>query len=127
MPTRLSPRLSARLGAIPIHIKIGEVETLRTEGWEIIPDDRQTRVETIGGVVVQDFGHVQEGDAYSCKITVESAGANAIAEAWHQRVFVPIIDTHGVAIGDMRVVIKKYGYVDRFEEYVWAQIELWRC
>ena len=115
-----------RLGAITIHIKIGEIETLRTENWQIIPDDRQTRIETIGGVVVQDFGHVEAGDSYSCNVTVPSAGANIIAAYWHNRTFVPIIDAHGVAIGDMRVVIKKYGYVDRFEDYVWAEIELWR-
>ena len=35
-----------------MHIKIGDVETLRTENWEVIPDDRQTRIETIGGNVI---------------------------------------------------------------------------
>ena len=115
-----------RLGAITIHIKIGEIETLRTENWQIIPDDRQTRIETIGGVVVQDFGHVEGGDSYSCKIIVESAGANAIAACWHNRILVPVIDVNGTAIGDMRVVIKKYGYVEHFEDHIWAEIELWR-
>ena len=126
MPTKFSPPLSARLGAIPIHIKIGEVETLRTENWQVIPDDRQTRIETIGGVVVQDFGYIAEGESFSCNVTVPSAGANAIAAYWHNRTFVPVIDVNGTAIGDMRVVVKKYGYVEHFEDHIWAEIELWR-
>lgn len=114
------------MGAIQIHIKIGDVETLRTEKWEIIPDDRQTRIETIGGVIVQDFGHVEAGDSYSCAVTVPAAGAAVISQYWHNRVFVPVRDVSGTIIPNMRVVIKKYGYVDRFENYYWAEIELWR-
>ena len=114
------------MGAIQIHIKIGDVETLRTENWAVVPDDRQTRIDTIGGVIVQDFGRVETGDNYSCSVTVEAAGAIVISAYWQNRVPVLVRDVSGLVIPDMRVVVKKYGYVDRFEGYVWAELEFWR-
>lgn len=115
-----------RLGAIQIHIKIGDVETLRTENWAVVPDERQTKIETIGGVVVQDFGYVEAGDNYSCSVTVPAAGAITITQYWHNRIPVAVRDVSGLIIPDMRVVVKKYGYVARFEDYVWAELEFWR-
>ena len=115
-----------RLGAIQIHIKIGDAETLRTENWVIVPDDRQTKIETIGGVVVQDFGRVEAGDNYSCSVTLPSAAATAVFAYWHNRVLVDVRDVNGLVIPNMRVVVKKFSYVDRFEDYIQADIELWR-
>ena len=110
-----------------MHIKIGEVETLRTEDWSVIPDDRQTKIETIGGLVVQDFGHNVEGDNFSCKATLSTAVAETVANYWHNRDLVTVRDTAGVEIPNMRVVVKRYGYVERFEqEYFWAEFEFWR-
>ena len=126
MPTRLNLLSSMRLGAIPIHIKIGDVETLRTENWSVTPDDRQTRIETIGGVVVQDFGHVEEGDSFSCSVTVSAAVAPLLAEYWHNRIPVTVRDVGGLVYQNMRVIIKKYSYVDKFEDYWRADLELWR-
>lgn len=110
-----------------IHIKIGDVETLRTENWSVIPDDRQTRIETFDGVVVQDFGHIIEGDSYSCSVTLPAAGGASIAEYWNKRELVTVRDVAGVELPDMRVVIKKYSYVEFFEkEYFKADLEFWR-
>ena len=109
-----------------MHIKIGEVETLRTENWEVIPDDRQTRVETIGGLVIQDFGRVEVGDSFSCSVTVSVADSVLLNSYWTDRRLVDVRDTSGNILSDMRVVIKKYGYVERFETYYWAEIEFWR-
>ena len=58
---------------IPIHIQIGDVRTLEAENWQILPDDRQRMVEIVGGMAVQDFGHVAQGDRISCTATVFSA------------------------------------------------------
>ena len=110
-----------------MHIKIGDVETLRTENWEIIPDDRQTQIETIGGKVIQDFGHIEEGTAYSCSVTVGAEGRNIIGQYWHNRTPVTVRDVGGLELENMRVVIKKYGYVYCYEkEYSWAQLEFWK-
>ncbi len=108
-----------------IHIKIGDVETLRTEDWSVIPDDRQTRIETINGVVVQDFGRVMEGDSYSCKVTLSADDADKVNTYWHSRTLVTVRDVMGVIREDMRVVVKKFGYVDRFDGYYWAELEFW--
>lgn len=114
------------MGAIQIHIKIGDVETLRTENWTVVPDDRQTKIETIGGVVVQDFGYVEAGDNYSCSVTMSTAAATVVFAYWHNRVPVDVRDVAGLIIPNMRVVVKKFSYVDRFEGYVWAELEFWR-
>ena len=100
---------------------------MRTEGWSIAPDDRQTRIETIGGLVVQDFGRVTEGDIFSCRVTVSSAGADIIDQYALNRQFVTVRDTSGKEIHNLRPVVKKYGYVDRFEKkYHWVELEFWR-
>ena len=110
-----------------MHIKIGEVETLRTTDWNIAPDDRQTRIETIGGEVVQDFGVVDEGGIYSCKATLSAQAAATVKDYWRNREFVTVRDVSGLEIPNLRVVIKKYGYVERYEqEYFWAEFEFWR-
>lgn len=110
-----------------IHIKIGEVETLRTEDWEVILDDRQTQIETIGGKVIQDFGYVPAGNNYSCSITVPADGGETISEYWLHRTPVTVRDISGKELDNMRVVIKRYGYVYRYEkEYYWAKLEFWR-
>ena len=109
---------------------IGDVEEsvkpLRTEDWSVIPDDRQTRIETINGVVVQDFGRVETGDYYSCKVTLSADDADKVNTYWHKRTPVKVRDVAGVIREDMRVVVKKFGYVSRFEDYYWAELEFWR-
>lgn len=109
-----------------MHIKIGEIETLRTEDWNVIPDDRQTRIETIGGVVIQDFGRVEAGDAYSCKVTLSADNANILSGYCRDRTPITIRDVGGREITNKRVLIKKYGYVERYEkEYYRAELEFW--
>lgn len=117
-----------------MHIKIGDVETLKTEKWEIIPDDRQTRIDTIGGKVVQDFGYVKEGESYTCSVTVSAAGWEILEGYWHNRQFVPVRDVSGEVISvPLRPVVKKHGYVEHYErerglnkKYYRADIEFWR-
>ena len=42
-----------------MRIKIGEAVSLsRPDSWKISPDDRQSIIETDGGNVVQDYGHI---------------------------------------------------------------------
>lgn len=110
-----------------MHIKIGDAETLQTTDWSVIPDDRQTRLDTIGGKIVQDFGLVEEGNSYSCKATLSAEAGEVVQEYFRSREFVTVRDAGGREIPHMRVIIKKYGYVDRFEKnYFWAEFEFWR-
>lgn len=110
-----------------IHIKIGEVETLLTEDWDIIPDDRQTQIETIGGKVIQDFGLVEDNENYACSVTLKSAFWETVKDYWHNRTPVTVRDIAENEIHNLRVVVKKYNYVNRYEkEYMWAKLEFWR-
>ena len=48
-------------------IRIGEVFSFRTpESWQETFDDRQERIEVIGGVEVQDYGVIDEGRILTC-------------------------------------------------------------
>ena len=68
---------------IPIHIHIGEVRTLSVENWQIVPDDRQQLLEIVGGAVVQDFGHITEGDRISCTVVVSASDWEKIKGDWY--------------------------------------------
>ena len=110
-----------------IHIQVGDVQTLEVENWQITPDDRQQQVEIVGGVAVQDFGHVTEGDKVSCSVTVLADGWETIKGYWDSRQLVNISDEAGVVWENMRVVVKSYQYVPHFPHAVKATLEFWRC
>ena len=114
------------LGVIPIGIKIGAVTPVRFENWDIIPDDRQTRHETIGGIEVQDFGHVEEGDTITCDVTLRSADADLIFDYWHNRTRVNVIDEGGTVYENMRVLVKRYPRIKYFPLYYAVKLEFWR-
>ena len=111
---------------IPIAIKIGDVIPTRFENWDITPDDRQSRIETIGGVEVQDFGRVEEGDTIICNVTLSAADASTIYSYWHNRTLVNVIDEGGGVYENLRVVVKKYSRIKYFPSYVAAELEFWR-
>ena len=111
---------------IPIHIKIGEVQTMGVENWNIEPDDRQTLIQTIGGVAVQDFGHCKEGDKISCEVTIHAEDATKIYQYWHNRELVNVEDEGGNIYENMRVRVKKYQYLTGFKKYLQADLEFWR-
>ena len=109
-----------------IHIQIGEVRTLDADNWQIIPDDRQQQVEIIGGMAVQDFGHVEAGDKVSCNVTMTIENWGAVCGYWNSRQSVQITDEGGNVWPNMRVVVKSYQYVSRFPKAVKATLEFWR-
>ena len=111
---------------IPIHIKIGEVRTLAVENWQIVPDDRQQLVEIIGGVVVQDFGHIETGDKISCSANLTAAGWEIVKEYWDRRILVVVEDEAGNVFSNMRVIVKNYSYVQQFPKYYKVTFEFWR-
>ena len=100
--------------------------TLSVENWKIITDDRQKIFETIGGVVVQDFGHVEEGDKFSCTVTLKKSDAAIIFGYWHNRTLVDVEDEGGEIYKNLRVLVKSYGYLSGFQKYLRVQLEFWR-
>ena len=110
-----------------MHIRIGGVKTLSVENWETVPDDRQETVEILGGVAVQDYGHIEAGDKISCSVTVSAAGWNLIKGYWDNRTLVDVEDEAGNVWRDLRVVVKSWRYVHRFPGYYELTLEFWRC
>ena len=109
-----------------MHIKIGGVRTLDVENWQTIPDDRPQLVEIIGGVAVQDFGHIEEGDKISCHATLTAADWETVKSYWDNRTRVSVEDESGRVFPDMRVIVKSYRYVQQFSRYYSVSFEFWR-
>ena len=114
------------LEVIPIHIHIGEVKTLSVENWQIVPDDRQQLLEIVGGVVVQDFGHIAEGDRISCAVVVTAVDWEKIKGYWDSRAMVSVTDEGGSVLPSMRVVVKSYEYMAHFPKVYKVSLEFWR-
>ena len=111
---------------IPIHIHIGEVRTLSVENRQIVPDDRQQLLEIVGGAVVQDFGHIAEGDRISCTVVVTAVDWEKIKAYWDSRVRGSVTDEGGSVLPSMRVVVKSYEYVAHFPKVYKLSLEFWR-
>ena len=109
-----------------MHLIIGDIETLTVSDFRVVPDDRQTMIETIGGVEVQDFGHIEDGDKIFCTITLTDTAANTLYNYWHNRTFVNVADEKGNSYGNLRVVVKEYGYLGKFRKYYKIKLEFWR-
>ena len=109
-----------------MHIKIGDVKTLTVADWEITPDDRQTQIQTIGGVIVQDFGLIPEGEKISCTITIRVEDAATLYSYWHNRELVNVEDAAGSVYKNMRVLVKSYRYLEGFTKYLKIKLEFWR-
>lgn len=98
----------------------------RPENWTYTPDDRQEKIELINGVVVQDCGHVSDGDTFSCSATFSSTDFTTLMRYWTNRTKVTVVDESGASHSNMRVIVKSYAYVDRFPSYVKADLEFWQ-
>ena len=92
----------------------------------MLPDDRQRMVEIVGGTVVQDFGHVVQGDSISCTATVLSADWEKIKRYWDEREKVDVTDEAGNVWHNMRVTVKAYTYVPHFSKAYKLTLEFWR-
>lgn len=109
-------------------IKIGTVYSLANPKNETItPDDRQEILETIGGVVVQDFGHITNGDKLVWQgLEFWSTDFQTIIGYWDSRDLVEIIDQTGTSFY-ARVVVRSYNRIYKFEsKAISATIELWK-
>ena len=91
----------------------------------ITPDDRQQTIEVIGGVVVQDFGHVAAGDKISWTLQFTATAWTTIKAWWAARNMVTVVDAAGET-HVVRLVVKSYSHVPMFEaKAVSVQLELW--
>ena len=99
---------------IPIHINIGSIKTIDVRNWKVVPDSRQTMIQTIGDNIVQDFGRIPSGDKITCAVTIFIDDAQTLANYADLRQKVDIVDEAGITHHNMRVLIKGYSYVRYF-------------
>ena len=55
------------------------------ESYKVIPDDRVEKIEIIGSVAVQDFGHIADGDTFSLTCLFSETNFNQILGLWEAR------------------------------------------
>ena len=107
-------------------VKIGDVYSmLDPEGENITLDDRQIRIETMNGVVVQDFGYHPEGDTIEWTLQFWEKDWQIIRQYATNRTFVEVRD--GDEMFFARIVIKSYEKIKWFRNLaVKTKVELWR-
>lgn len=109
-----------------LKLKIGDaVAFRRPEDWSYTPDDRQEQHQTIDGVVVEDYGHVDAGDVINCTVVMAYKEYEKVYNYWLNRTKVKVVDHAGTVWENMRVVIKKDSYITYHESYHKLEIELW--
>lgn len=109
-----------------MRIKIGDIYSYKTpESWTYTPDDRQEKIELINGVTVQDCGYVEAGDTISCSTIFAAVDFSTLKNYWINRTRVTVIDKAGVSHLNARVIVKSYQYVEKFPQYVTAELEFW--
>ena len=107
-------------------IRIGSALSLSNpESETITPDDRQQTIEILGGVSVQDFGHIEAGDKIAWTLDFSPEAWETIKSYWDSRVIVDVRDAGGRTFQG-RVVVKSYRRKVRFESHITANIEIWR-
>ena len=111
---------------VSLHIEIDGHCSLSVEGWNVLPDDRQQTVEVLGGMVVQDFGHFESGDKFSCTADFLRNDWEAVKKLWNDRTLVSVKDEAGIIHTKMRVVVKGYSYVSHFPRCYKVNLEFWR-
>lgn len=108
-------------------ISIGMARTLRRpDNWEVAPDDRQFRHETIGDIYVADHGIVETGETIRFSAVFNLSNWALVKGYWYDRTMVNVTTQGGANLGQRRVRVLKYKEVERFEnKYIEATIELW--
>lgn len=109
-----------------IVINVGAAKSFkRPESWESTPDDRQQIIKIIGGVIVQDNGLLVDGEVIGCQVVFDAVNWALVKGYWYSRTMVEVIDHAGISLGQKRVVVKKYSYIDKFTKFYTVTLEFW--
>ena len=108
-------------------IKIGGATSLSADSWKTTLDDRSQLIQTDGGNVVQDYGHVASGDKMTVTCNWLRDDFLKVWRAYEDRTMVDVTDPAGVVWPKCRVKIQSYGYFAHFEDnVVHTDLEIWR-
>ena len=110
-----------------MRVYVNDIPSMNTpDSLEYTPDDRQQIVQTDGGNVIQDYGHVPSGD----KLTVTGLqyrleDFKKVYKIWQERTLVDFIDSNGNCWKSVRIKITKYSYNPRFKDIINTNIEIY--
>lgn len=108
-------------------IHIDNIPSLRApESCDFIFDDRIEKVKLINGNAVQDYGHVESGDAFAITCIFSAVSFESLKQLWIRRTKVTFTDEYGVVWSNMRLVLQRYRRVEKFPDYISVSFELWR-
>lgn len=109
-------------------IYINNIPSLRDpESSEIIFDHRINKLEFIDGVVAQDFGYIKGGTVISIECVFLKSNYEKIISLWANKQRVTYRDEAGNVWKKMKLIIRRIKYYNRFKDYVWLTIELWKA
>ena len=107
-------------------IKIGTAKSMKKPAeWGNNPDDRQTLVKIIGGVIVIDNGLIEDGETITCQAIFDVKNWLIVKGYWYGRTMVEVVDHADNSLGEKRIVVKKYKYVEKHEKFYDVTLELW--
>ena len=99
----------------------------KTKDVEFIPDDRQTLVKVVGGVVVEDYGVCVNGEVISLNAVFDATAYSTLTNYWSNRTLVNVVLDDGTIINNARIVIKSVKYYDELlNRYKTVSLEVWR-
>ena len=109
-------------------ILINDIPSFRDpESYKVTVDDRVQRIEIIGGVAIQDYGHIAAGDTISVTCLFSEINFNRILALWQARSSVTFTDTAGVSHRNKIIIMKEYERDKDFPKYIMASFELWQA
>lgn len=114
-------------------ISIGSIKSIgKTDGLQIVPDDRQELVKTVtsagvASVAVEDNGVVDNGEVVSCSAVFSASDYLTLRGYWSNRTRVTVILDDGTTISNARIVIRNVQYYDNLlNSYKTVTLEVWR-
>lgn len=108
-------------------IYINEIASFRDpEKYKVIPDDRIEKIELIGDVAIQDYGHIANGDVIQLECMFSEENFEQFMALWERRTKVMFTDTKGKTYQNMRIVVGEYEPDKDFPECIKVSFELWR-
>lgn len=109
-------------------IQIGNIKSVgHAENFNISPDDRQTLVQVVGGVTVEDYGVVDNGEVISLVATFSAADYAALVTVWKNRTLLTVTLDDGTVINNARIVLRNITYANtQMTGYKRVTMEVWR-
>lgn len=99
----------------------------RTTDMEIVPDDRQEIVKTIGGVVVEDYGVITNGEITTLSCVFSATDYSTLLNYWSNRTKVTVTLDDGTIINNARIVIRRTQFANEvLNKYKKVYMEVWR-